>query len=162
MLAASPLRADTSAGSNGLVCADPIAGTWRSRTYFPSRGEWLLITATVRRVPGSTSALRGAFVTAEWNGTARDSEPPASCGPGDSYHIYDAGLGGRLVGTSLEFWTAGDIKEKPICGGYLGHERGRSRGTVDVARGIFEARFGTGRSWSDESLRYIRISCDAR
>lgn len=148
----------------GLLCGDPIAGTWQGRADNPSAGYGELITVTIHRAGAD---LSGQATTEYWTG-APGSLPPTACGLGMVHRFLDAAIVGRLTGNHLEWWlTNAEVIERVACGGPSGHQggRGRSVGTVDPRTGTFEARFVVdsprvpGQVVRNVPVFYRRIAC---
>lgn len=62
-----------------VTCSDPVAGTWVSREYYETYGDWYMFSLHVDRSKERPSELTGTIHSRSWSGVV-DTREPTECG----------------------------------------------------------------------------------
>ncbi len=141
------------------ACADPVAGVWMSKKYYPARTAWRAFTLTVRRAD-ATGRLIGEIQNRGWRGGPGDVEPPA-CGPGGEHWTVAMPAMGTFDGTVHFFGTSWRL-ESAVCG--TGPKPGQYSldhfsGTVDPALQEFRSVNTDGGALREDPAVFRRVAC---
>lgn len=143
------------------VCTDPIAGIWKSHTYFPEHyTSWTEFTLEIRRVPGEEGALRGKITNHSWVGGPEAAQPPV-CDDTLRYVVSMDAVGTVGEGGALAFGGVGDWRlDEVLCGRFTGgYNLDQFTGLVDQEIQEFQSVNNDGGISVDEPTVFRRVRC---
>ena len=140
-------------------CEDPVEGLWRSHKYNERWGDWSIFSLEVRRVKGTTNALRGVIRNELWVGGPADEQPPPC--RGRRHWVVSMDAQGSIQGERIFFGGVGQWRlDRVHCArGPFGYNLDNFTGEIDTETMEFQSVNNDGGRAVDVPHVFRRVRC---